>query len=382
MAEGLKTGNIVANPGPARLAYAAAHVVTKPEMPVGFTGRGTELAQWIDWDRTMAFRRYLWSLGLGVAEAMDTAQRNQIGWDIAAELLDRTLAEARKGDFAWPEVMGGAGTDGLAATDKPTLSAMVDEVVRQANFIQSRGGSVILLATPLMPKHFPRDADYVEFYSQIARQLKPPVFLHWLGEMFLADLKGYFPGNSFYEIMDRNAGVIKGVKLSLLDDAMEIEMRGRLRENSQIVLTGDDYHYTDLIVGDGTTGGSPYLEVHGRKFPTGDFSHALLGIFDAIAPAASRALGLLAGGDAEGCRRMMGATEELARVIFEPPTQFYKAGVVFLAYLNGHQDHFALIGGLERERSHEHYSQVYELAKVAGVLCDANEAERRWKNYR
>lgn len=358
---------------PVRIAYAAAHVVRKKDADAE-----RPIRDQIDWDATIAFRRHLWSLGLGVAEAMDTAQRSLLGWGAASELIERTLGEANatRKNYAWPEVIAGAGTDGLE-TQTPSLAQIIDEYVRQGAFIQSRGGTVILLATPLMPRLFPREEDYVEVYRRVADQLRPPVFVHWLGEMFAANLRGYFPGDSFTRIMEENAGRIAGVKLSLLDEQREVEIRRRLRANGQIVLTGDDYNYSRLILGEGGRGGAPFIRLGGKDFPTGDFSHALLGIFDAIAPVASRALDHLTRGETEKYSELMDATIPLARLIFEPPTENYKAGVVFLAYLNGHQDHFTMLGGLEKARSRAHYEEIARLAGECGVIADRGEARRR-----
>lgn len=360
----------------ARLAYAAAHVVTTPDYR-GDDSRPIAPSD-IDWDRTLAYRRYLWSLGLGVAEAMDTAQRNLLGWKIASELIYRTLtdAKAKRSELHWTETIAGAGTDGLTKND-PTMAELIDEYVRQGAYIQSHGGTVMLLATPHMPRLYPSESQYAELYREVSRQLEPPIFLHWLGPMFAANLAGYFPGSSFWRIMSENTGRIRGVKLSMLDEAMELDMRRRLRANEQIVLTGDDFNYANLIRGDGSATGEPAIEIKGRRFPTGDFSHALLGIFDAIAPVAARALDRLSKKDADAYSRLMDPTIPLARLIFEAPTENYKAGVVFLAYLNGHQDHFTLLGGLERRRSPEHYREVLRLAEDCGVLHDPKEAHRR-----
>lgn len=393
-----------------RLAYAAAHVVRR----AGVAGDSRDPLEAIDWPATLAFRHRLWSLGFGVAEAMDTAQRDVLGWRAASELLDRTLADARRlereHDQAvaaspggvhpprpWPEVMGGAGVDGLPPGE-PTFAALVDEYVRQGTFIQERGGSVILLANAWMPRLFPEPARYAELYREVARQLRPPLFVHWLGEMFAPALAGYFPDDSFFRVMEENADRIRGVKLSLLDEAFEISARRRLRPFGQVVLTGDDYNYPRLILGEGEPGASGWasndsngssgdpnpattLEIRGRSFPAGDFSHALLGVFDAIAPVAARALNDLARGDVAGYRRLMEGTEPLGRALFEPPTSRYKAGVIFLAWLNGFQDRFAALGDLHLERSPEHYVRVFELAANCGALLDPASARERMLRF-
>jgi hypothetical protein len=360
----------------ARLAYAAAHVVTTPDYK--FDPEKSASIEDIDWNRTLEFRRYLWSLGLGVAEAMDTAQRSLLGWEIASELIHRTLADAKahRTEVAWTETIAGAGTDGIS-TAEPTLTQLIDEYVRQGEFIQSRGGTLMLLATPHLPRMRASESQYAEVYREVSRQLEPQLFVHWLGPMFAANLAGYFPGNSFWRIMHENAGRMRGVKLSMLDDQMEIDMRRRLRADAQIVLTGDDFNYAALVKGDASIDGEPRITISNRSFPAGDFSHALLGIFDAIAPLASDALGALSRGDIAGYDKLMNPTLSLARLIFEPPTENYKAGVVFLAYLNGHQDHFTLLGGLESARTKEHYAKVLRLAEFCGVLRDPDDARRR-----
>ncbi|MBI1784594.1 DUF993 family protein [Candidatus Sumerlaeota bacterium] len=359
---------------PSRAAFAAAHIVAK----LGVSDKLPPPEQ-IDWDSTLAFRRYLWSLGLGVAEAMDTAQRSLLGWEAASELIARTLAEARSGaeSYPWPEVIAGAGTDGISPQSNPTFSQLVDEYVRQAQFIQSRGGTVMLLSSPFIPRLFPGSSRYVELYTEVTRQLDGPLFIHWLGPMFAPELEGYFPENSFWTIMDSNAEKIAGVKVSLLDESLETQIRLRLLPNRQIVLTGDDYHYPSLILGKPAALDGPPIRIGSREFPIGDFSHALLGIFDAIAPVAAKALEHLALGDQAAYLSLMNGTRALAELIFQFPTYLYKAGVVFLAYLNGHQDHFSLLGGLHQARPIEHYIQVFRLAAACGALRDPPEARRR-----
>ena len=364
---------------PSRLAYAAAHVAIKPVYDARESAGDQDLLNAIDWEATLAFRRYLWSLGLGVAEAMDTAQRSSLGWSVASELIARTLEAARAGSRAgkWTETIAGAGTDGLTA-EESTIGELASEYIRQGRFIQERGGTVMLLASPVAARCLSGPSQYVQLYTEVCRELDGPIFLHWLGPMFDSRLEGYFPGESLFQIMERNAGVIRGVKLSLLDDAFELETRRRLRPSGQVVLTGDDYHYSKLILGEGTAAGERTLDIGGHEFPIGDFSHALLGAFDAIAPVAAKALQCLARGDEAGYTNLMAPTELLSRKIFEPPTECYKAGVVLLAYLNGHQDHFGLLDGLERRRSPEHYLEVFKLANRCGALRDPALAAERF----
>jgi len=367
------------NVKPARLAYAAAHIAVKPGYDALASGGESDLLDAIDWDATLAFRRYLWSLGLGVAEAMDTAQRSSLGWSVASELIERTLEAARAGSDAgqWTETIAGAGTDGLIG-EEATISELALEYIRQGRFIQERGGTVMLLASPIVARCLSDESQFVQLYTEACYGLDSPVFIHWLGPMFDSRLEGYFPGESFFEIMERNAGVVRGVKLSLLDDAFEIQVRRRLQPFGQVVLTGDDYHYTNLIAGEGPDGGEQTLDIGGREFPIGDFSHALLGAFDAIAPVAAKALQCLALGDGAGYKKLMAPTEPLSRKIFEPPTECYKAGVALLAYLNGHQNHFGLIDALERQRSPEHYLEIFKLANACGALRDPAAAAKRF----
>lgn len=353
-----------------RIAYAAAHVVAKP-------GNGTadpRSPDSIDWEATLRFRRHLWHLGFGVAEAMDTAQREILGWENASRLLDLTLAEAR----AEPgrAVIGGAGTDSLASP-APTLRQVIDAYVTQAEFIHERGGRVILFPTVLLPRHFPQPEYYVEVYRTVTREVSKPVFLHWLGEMFAPALKGYFPGDSFWRITGDNPKVL-GVKLSLLDRLEEETIRRRLAAQGQVVLTGDDFNFPMLIKGRRHVPALGTFEFEGRTYPMGDYSHALLGIFDGIARVACRALVCLAQGSLGEYDRLMAPTVALARHIFKAPTQHYKAGLVFLAYLNGHQDHFHLLGDLEQQRDISHYALLFKLANISGVLDDPEAAYERF----
>ncbi len=354
-----------------RIAYAAAHVVALP-------ARGAQpprIADAIDWDATLRFRHHLWSLGFGVAEAMDTAQREVLGWDTSAQLLDMTLRAAAK----HPErrVIGGAGTDHLTAA-APSLAQIIDAYVFQAETIHARGGRVILFPTALLPQRFPEPRHYVEVYRSVSRQVSRPVFVHWLGDMFAPALKGYFPGASFWDLMADNPQIL-GVKLSLLDQAIEESIRARLAGQGQIVLTGDDFNFPALIRGRERRLSPARFEYEGTRYPVGDYSHALLGIFDGIAPVASRALACLAAADGTGYERLMAPTVPLSRHIFRDPTRFYKAGLVFLAYLNGHQDHFHLLDNLERERDILHYAELFRLAHEAGVLNDPPEAYARFR---
>jgi Protein of unknown function (DUF993) len=347
-----------------RIAYAAAHIVAQP--PGSGAPRDPRDPGAVDWEATLRFREHLWRLGFGIAEAMDTAQREVLGWENAARLLAMTLAAAK----AVPGrlVLGGAGTDHLA-TATPSLTQLIDAYVLQAETIHAQGGRAILFPTAHLPARFPQPEHYVTVYRAVSEQVSRPVFVHWLGEMFAPALAGYFPQDSFWRIMADNPKLL-GVKVSLLEQAREEEMRRRLGRQGQVVLTGDDFNYPPLILGTPKPLAEGALEFEGRTYPLGDHSHALLGIFDGIAPVASRALAALAAGDAAACERLLAPTVPLARKVFGAPTRFYKAGLVLLAYLNGHQAHFHLLEDLERERDPQHCVELFKLADRAGALAD------------
>ena len=331
-----------------RIAYAAAHVVPKNDG--------------IDWDATLAFRRHLWSYGLGVAEAMDTSQRGMgLAWEQARELIARSLAEADGALIAC-----GAGTDQLGE------DASIDQVVaayeEQCDFVESRGGRVILMASRALARIAKSADDYVAVYSKILSQLRRPAILHWLGDMFDPKLAGYWgsaePGRAMetcLAVIRDHAKRLDGIKISLLDDQREVEMRRKLPAGVRMY-TGDDFNYDRLILGDER-----------------GYSDALLGIFDGIAPAASAAIQALDGGCAEKFKEILAPTIPLSRLIFEEPTYLYKTGIVFLAWLNGHQGSFQMVGGLESARSIEHLSKLLVLAEQAGVLRDPEMACARMK---
>jgi hypothetical protein len=321
-----------------RAAYAAAHVVPKEDG--------------IDWERTLAYRRYLWSYGLGVAEAMDTAQRGMgLTWEMARELIARSLAEAQG------PIVCGAGTD--AVGECAAIAEIISAYEEQCEWIEARNGRVILMASRALARTARSADDYLRVYSKILSQLRQPAILHWLGDAFDPHLAGYWGSRDLDEaaetclsLIRQHAGKIDGIKVSLLEARREIEMRRRLPEGVRLY-TGDDFHFDELIRGDG--------ERH---------SDALLGIFDAIAPAASAAIQALDGGRLEEYERILAPAMPLSRLIFEAPTYFYKTGIVFLAWLNGHQDEFRLLGGLESARSIGHLSKLLVLAEEAGVLSD------------
>lgn len=350
-----------------RLCYGALHVVMQPTYrTLGHTlerpGDAAVIEEHIDWPATVALRREMDSHGIGIAEAMDTAQRFFLGWPAAQKLIAATGELQLTNGFC-----AGAGTDQLARITSQTQ--MVDAVVEQCRFIRSHGGIPVILPMPWLCATKATEQQYVDVYAAIIGQLEGPVFLHWLGPMFLASLDGYFPGDSFARIMALDPAVVRGCKLSLLDKEFEEKVRRELLQREQIVLTGDDFHFGQLLLGDarpptGTT------MIGDRRVALGDFSHALLGILDATAAPTEAALAALQGGDPAGFKQRMDRCEELGRFVFQTPTQHYKAGLAFLAWLNGSQDNFMLINREELHRDREHYLRCAELARAAGCVRD------------
>ncbi len=344
-----------------RVAYAAAHVVNDPRVD-----NDPWLDTALDWDATLAYREHLWSLGLGVAEAMDTAQRGMgLDWPTSRDLIRRSVAAAKARDGGGP-IACGVGTDHLV----PGPDTGVDEVVRayeeQCEAVEAVGGRIILMASRALAACAAGPADYEMVYGRILRQVREPVLIHWLGEMFDPALEGYWGTADHMAAMDvclsilsAHADKVDGIKISLLDDCKEIAMRRRLPPNMRMY-TGDDFNYPALIAGDDE-----------------GFSHALLGIFDAIAPAASAALLAMARDDMDQYYETLAPTVSLSRHIFRAPTRFYKTGIVFMAYLNGHQDHFTMVAGQESARSTLHLSELFRLADKAGLLRDPETAASR-----
>ncbi|NWJ27127.1 dihydrodipicolinate synthase family protein [Rhizobium sp. RM] len=346
-----------------RVAFAAAHVVADP-----FADNDPWLTPAIDWDATLRFRHRLWDLGLGVAEAMDTAQRGMgLAWPQAQELISRALKEAATRKDAL--IACGVGTDHLSGTDY-SLNQIVDAYLEQLDFVQGQGGRVILMASRALAAAARSPDDYLETYSRVLAKSDDKVVIHWLGEMFDPALEGYWGSADHMTAMDTclamiegNASKIDGIKISLLSKEKEIVMRRRLPEGVRMY-TGDDFNYAELIAGDDQ-----------------GHSDALLGIFDAIAPAASKALASLKRGADNEFFDILEPTVALSRHIFKAPTRFYKTGVVFLAYLNGLQDHFTMVGGQESTRSTQHFAELFRLADKANVLSDPDEATHRMKAF-
>ena len=345
-----------------RRALAAAHVVADP-----LSSREPWLEPAIDWDRTIAYRRHLWSWGLGLAEAMDTAQRGMgLDWENSLELVRRTLDAAR--DVPGAVVASGAGTDHLAPRADLRIEDVIAAYEMQCAAIEALGGRIILMASRALAACARSPEDYGRVYDRILSQVKAPVIIHWLGEMFDPALAGYWGKSAHDAAMDvcldilrRNAAKVDGIKISLLDQDKEVAMRRRLPVGVRMY-TGDDFNFAELIEGD--------AEAH---------SDALLGIFDAIAPAASAALSALAAGDRGAYHELLAPTVPLSRHIFCAPTRFYKTGVVFMAWLNGHQDHFVMVGGQQSARHLLHFAELFRLADAAGLLADPEQACRRMK---
>ncbi|HEY0826877.1 MAG TPA: dihydrodipicolinate synthase family protein, partial [Bacilli bacterium] len=342
-----------------RIAFSAAHVVCDP-----YADTDPLTNSQIDWDATMAYRHHLWSLGLSVAEAMDTAQRGMgLDWHRSKELIRRSLAEARS---VSGRIACGAGTDHLAAAPNLSLSAIEAAYEEQCSFVEGHGGQVILMASRALAATAKGPEDYERVYNKILRQVSSPVILHWLGDMFDPALRGYwgFPDSGeamevCLRVIQANSDKVDGIKISLLDAGKEIAMRRRLPEKVRMY-TGDDFNYPSLIQGD--------------QF---GFSHALLGIFDAIAPAAAAAIYCLDQNDLIGYQRILEKTVPLSRHIFQKPTYSYKTGIVFLAYLNGFQSHFRMIAGAESARSITHLAELFVFADEAGLLIDPEIAAER-----
>ncbi|MBD9652661.1 dihydrodipicolinate synthase family protein [Ensifer sp. PDNC004] len=346
-----------------RIAYAAAHVVSDPLRDLDPWGNPA-----IDWDATMAFRHHLWSLGFKIAEAMDTAQRGMgLAWPGAQELIRRSLGEARQ--IPGADLACGAGTDHLAPADARSLDDVIAAYEEQVGFVEGEGGRAIMMASRALARVARSADDYRHVYGRILGQTRKKVVLHWLGDMFDPQLRGYWGSEDFdkaldtvLSIIEANRDKVEGIKISLLDNTKEVALRNRLPEGV-LCFTGDDFNYAELIEGDGTK-----------------YSHALLGIFDAVAPSASKALAALAKGDLATFRGVIEPTVPLSRKIFEAPTQYYKAGVVLLAWLNGHQRHFTMPAGMQSARGVLHYADIFRLADRANVLDRPELAAQRMQS--
>jgi hypothetical protein len=346
-----------------RIAFAAAHVVVDPLRTAEPLRRSV-----VDWDATIAYREHLWSLGFGVAEAMDTAQRGMgLDWPLALELIRRSTATA---ETRGALVASGAGTDHLPVDATLTLRDVTNAYLEQCEAIEAVGGRIILMASRALAAVARHAEDYATVYASVLSQVRQPAILHWLGPMFDPALEGYWGSSTIpvatencLSIIHSHKENIDGIKISLLDAELEINMRRRLPTGVRMY-TGDDFNYDRLILGDGQ-----------------GYSDALLGIFDAIAPAASLALAALDGGDIPHYQELLSPTVPLSQHIFAAPTHHYKTGVVFLAFLNGFQSHFRMVRGMESARSIVHLCELFVLADQAGVLLDPELAVQRMRSF-
>jgi Protein of unknown function (DUF993) len=346
------------DPPASRVVYAAVHVVGDPLADVDPWS-----AVAIDWDATLAFRRHLWSLGFGVADAMDTAQRGMgLDWHAVRELIRRSAREATAGGHP---LVCGVTTDQLPAGphDLATITGAYEE---QIGYVEDAGAQAAVMPSRALALAARHVDDYVAVYDRLLRQVSRPVILHWLGEMFDPALAGYWghrdtktAADVVVRLVAEHADVIDGVKISVLDEDLEIRFRRQLPAGVNCY-TGDDFNFPRLIGGDD--------EGH---------SHALLGIFDAIAPVARTALAALDAGDRVRYDELLAPTVPLSRHIFGAPTYRYKTGLVFLAYLCGHQDHFRMVGGQESARSAVHLAELLRLADRAGLFADAERVAAR-----
>ncbi|MGJ6963079.1 dihydrodipicolinate synthase family protein [Streptosporangium sp. G11] len=348
-----------AGPAVSRTVYAAAHVVADP---LGDNTPGSPAA--VDWDATLRFRHHLWSYGLRIADAMDTAQRNMgLDWAATRELIRRSATEAKAFGDPAALVACGAGTD--QAPRAQTLDEVVAAYTEQIETVRDAGAGVIVMASRQLAAIARGPEDYHRVYGELFSRVDRPVILHWLGEMFDPNLAGYWGSRdvpeataSFLSLIRDHAAKVDGVKVSLLDAEHEIGLRAALPEGVRLY-TGDDFNYPSLIKSG---------------------SHALLGIFDAIAPAAAAALEELDAGDLGRYDEIMEPTVPLSRKIFEAPTYNYKTGIVFLAWLNGHQDAFSMVNGAQAARSLPHLAEVFRLADGAGLLADPELAVSRMRS--
>ncbi|KOT77762.1 hypothetical protein ADK70_36310 [Streptomyces rimosus subsp. pseudoverticillatus] len=349
-----------AAPFVSRTVFAAAHVVADP-----FADSTPDGPAAIDWDTTLAFRHHLWSNGLGVAEAMDTAQRGMgLDWASAAELIRRSAAEAAA---VGGRIACGVGTDQLGGSSA-SLADIKAAYEEQLSLVEGAGAQAIVMASRHLAAAATGPESYTDMYGHLLRQAAEPVILHWLGPTFDPALEGYWGSSeldiatdTFLQIIAEQPTKVDGVKVSLLDADREIQLRRRLPDGVRCY-TGDDFHYPELIAGDEL-----------------GYSDALLGIFDPLAALAADAVRLLDSGDTAAFRKRLDPTVTLSRHLFQTPTRYYKTGVVLLAWLAGHQSHFTMLGGLQSARSLPHLKRAYELADELGLFPDPELAKSRMR---
>jgi len=350
-----------ASPAPiSRTIYAAVHVVANPA-----EASASNISATVDWDQTAKFRRHMWGLGLGVAEAMDTAQRGMgMDWESVKTLVSRTMKDAK--------AVGGAVVSGVATDQLPKGQHSLESIARaykeQLEFTLSVGATPVLMCSRDLAATAKTADDYLKIYSQLIEHSDQKVVLHWLGSMFDPQLAGYWGGAGFHdvkttvlELINRYPDKVDGIKMSLLDEKYEIELREKLPAQVKMY-TGDDFNYVRLIKGNGKS-----------------YSHALLGAFAAISPFASAAIRALDEGDLVKYAEILGPTEALSREIFKAPTYYYKTGVVWLAYLSGMQDHFTMVAGLQSGRSIKDLCELYILANEIGLFANPDLALSRMK---
>lgn len=348
-------------PARSRRAYAAAHVVIDP-----LRTSDPVQAPEVDWEATLAYRHHLWDLGLGVAEAMDTAQRGMgLPTGLVRQLIERSSHAAAQRGAA---ICCGANTDSLDPAAPTTLRGIEDAYLEQCSWIEGSGGQTVIMASRALCRTASSADDYLSVYGRVLQELDRPAILHWLGDMFDPQLTGYWgsadldvAADTVLELIRANSAKVDGIKVSLLDAQREIDLRLRLPHGVRM-FTGDDFNYPELVRGDG--------EHH---------SDALLGIFDAIAPLAAEALAHLDADDMATYERVLAPTVPLSRAIFEQPTYHYKTGIVFLSYLRGFQSHFTMLAGAQSTRSIEHLARVFKLADGAGLFTDPDLAAARMR---
>lgn len=349
------------SPPTSRSLYAAAHVVADPLRASMSAGSGA-----VDWEGTLSIRRHLWSHGLGVAEAMDTAQRGMgITWPDVRTLVSNTLAESDRGG-----VIVGVATDQILPGERRSLAGIAEAYIEQLEFVEGRGGDAVIMASRHLAAAASTADDYADVYGQVIKAAARPVILHWLGDMFDPSLTGYW-GSDLYgtaaasvlELINAQTGKVRGIKMSLLNDEWEVDFRKRLPEGVRM-FTGDDFNYPTLIQGDGKS-----------------HSDALLGAFAFLAPIAAAAVRCLDRGDAVSFRALLDPTVPLSRRVFAAPTQYYKTGVAWLSYLSGHQDHFVMLGGLQSGRSALDLVETYRLADTIGLFPDPDLAAGRTRAF-
>jgi hypothetical protein len=375
---GSHTYRLVGTPPPAppaqpfrtRIAFAAAHIVADPRADHADSSRPAQ----IDWDATLAYRHHLWRHGFAVAEAMDTSQRGMgLDWTAAQQLISHSVREAKS---VGATVFSGAGTDHLMPAPGVTVDDVIRAYLEQIHTVQGMGGRIILMASRALAACAQSPDDYAKVYARVLSEVAQPVIIHWLGDMFDPKLAGYWGTRDLsaamrhcLDILEANASKINGIKISLLDAQREIDMR-RLLPKGIRMYTGDDFNYPELIAGDGVTGRNGFA-----------YSDALLGIFDAIAPAAASAFSALDAGDHARYHALMAPTVPLSRHIFKTPTYYYKTGVTFLAWLNGHQTEFVMVGNQHTARSTAHLAQLFVLADQANLLRNPDLAIARMRAF-